>query len=204
MNGKRIVPAVTDTDTDTDTPASPPTRIGALTNAIVSASATLIALVALATGIYQAKLSRDQANAAVWPFLLQGNAWNTGYSRIIQNVGIGPARVGAFEIRVHDKPVHSWREVAESLHIQPSWRGVRRTTIRAGIVIPANTVTDVLDLPDSGDAKIMRAALSANASMLDTWICYCSIYDKCWAGKGSDSGPTEVKSCHDDPARAFR
>jgi hypothetical protein len=190
--------------TDSETPAPPRGRIGTLTNAIVSGSATLIALVALATGIYQAKLSRDQANAAVWPFLLQGNAWNAGYSRIIQNVGIGPARVMAFEVRIHDQPVRDWREVAESLRVQPSWRGVRRTTMRAGIVIPASTITDVLDLPDSSDARMMRAALAADPKALDTWICYCSIYGKCWAGRGADAEPREVKSCQDDPARAFR
>jgi len=191
----------TETKTETDTPSAPRARIGALTNAIVSGSATLIAIVALATGIYQAKLSRDQADAAVWPYLVQGNSGNNGYARIIQNVGIGPARVGGFEVTVGGKVVHSWQEVADSLHVNLSWRGHVTTTMRAGLVIPPNTLTELLGLPDSNDVKLFRAALARTT--LETWMCYCSVYGKCWAGKSSDTEPAPVKSCHSDPARAF-
>jgi hypothetical protein len=192
---------------ETPTP-TPPTRtaetrgrIGALTNAILSGSATFIALVALATGIYQAKLSRDQANASVWPYLIQGNSGNNGYSRVVQNVGIGPAIVGGFEVTVEGKPVHTWREVAESLHVNLSWRGHVTTTMRAGLVLPPNTLTELLVLPDSGDVKLFRAALAK--SHLHTWMCYCSIYGRCWAGKDSDDQPAPVKACRNDRSRAF-
>jgi hypothetical protein len=168
---------------------------------IVSGGATLIAIVALVVGIYQAKLSRDQANASVWPYLLQGNANNNGYSRIIQNLGIGPALVGGFEVRVDGHVVHTWLEAAESLHVSLSWRGHRATTMRAGIVIPPNAVVDLLDLPDSNDAKIFRAAIAQKS--LQTWMCYCSIYDKCWAGSDADTKPAPQKSCSPDPVRAF-
>ena len=184
-----------------DTSSSSRGRIGTLTNAIVSGSATLIAIVALVVGMYQAKLSRDQANASVWPYLLQGNSDNNGYSRVIQNVGIGPARVRAFEIRVDGKIVHTWREVADSLHVALSWRGHRTTTMRAGVVIPPATLTEVLELPDTNDAKLFRVALASHK--IQTWICYCSIYDRCWAGGGTDDEPKDVKSCREDPARAF-
>lgn len=184
-----------------DTPISPRGRLSVLTNAIVSGSATLIALVALATGLYQAKLSRDQANASVWPFLLQGNSGNNGYARLIQNVGIGPARVMAFEVLMDGRPMHSWRELNDSLHITLTGRGSRTTTMGAGVVIPANSVVDLIELPDSADVRVFRGAI-AKKGKFDTWICYCSIYDKCWAGTG-DTAPAEVRSCKNDPARAF-
>ena len=78
-----------------------------VTNRIMSASATLIALVALGTGLYQAKLSREQAKASVWPYLISGNSGEAGYSRIVQNVGLGPAIIGAFEVHVDNVPMHS-------------------------------------------------------------------------------------------------
>jgi len=185
----------------TDNDAPPRGRIGTLTNAIVSGSATIIAIVALATGVYQAKLSRDQANASVWPFLLQGNAGNNGYSRIIQNLGIGPAKVMAFEVRVDGHPMQNWREVMDSLHTSLSWRGYRSTSMRAGIVIPANAVVDLIDLPDTADVVAFRRALATNK--FETWICYCSIYGTCWQGT-SDAEPAETRSCKNDPQRAFR
>jgi hypothetical protein len=184
------------TDPTTEPRAS---RIGALTNTIVSGSATFIAIVALATGIYQAKLSRDQANASVWPFLLQGNSGNNGYARIIQNLGIGPAKIGAFEVTVNGNVVHTWREAAESMHVALSWRGSVTTTMRAGMVIPPNTLTELLGLPDSNDVRLFRAALAH--TNLVTRVCYCSIYDKCWVGTDD---PEPTTSCRNDPARAFR
>ena len=162
----------------------------------------MIAVVALVVGIYQAKLSREQADASVWPFLLQGNSNNNGYARIIQNVGIGPARIRAFEVRVDGKVVHTWHEVAESLHVTLSWRGYRATTMRAGVVLPAATLTELLELSDSSDARIFRTALSTHR--LQTRICYCSIYGQCWSGTDEADEPSPTKSCREDPARAFQ
>src|SRR5437763_16990366 len=90
-------------------------RVGELTNRILSASASIVAMAALATALYQAKVARDQARAAVWPYLLVGNAGDQGYSRIVQNVGLGPAIIGAFEVQVNGHPVTTWREAADSM-----------------------------------------------------------------------------------------
>jgi len=178
-------------------------RLAIITNTILSGSATIIAVVALATGIYQAKLSRDQADASVWPYILQGNSGNNGYARILQNVGIGPAKIGAFEVRVGNVVVHSWREAAESLHVKLSWRDSKSTTMKAGVVIPANTLSELLELPDSNDVKLFRAAMtraSEQKKPLVTWVCYCSIYGRCWQGSEE---PQPTKACHSDPAREF-
>src|SRR3954469_4951475 len=113
-----------------------PLKLSEITDRIMSASATIIALVALCTGLYQAKLSRDQAKASVWPYLIAGNSGENGYSRIVQNVGLGPAIIGAFEVRVDGKPVHSWKEMADSLHVPIRFTGTRSTTFRRGLVVP--------------------------------------------------------------------
>src|SRR5215813_2198104 len=92
-------------------------RLENLSNRIVSGSATFIAIVALATAVYQARLSHDQAKASVWPYLVQGNSSNNGYSRIVQNVGLGPAMIRGFEVLVDGKPTRNWTEVATRLGI---------------------------------------------------------------------------------------
>ena len=43
-----------------------PVRICEITDRMMSASATIVAMVALGTGLNQAELSRDQAKAAAW------------------------------------------------------------------------------------------------------------------------------------------
>ena len=165
----------------------------------MSASATLIALVALGTGLYQAKLSRDQAKAAVWPYLISGNSGENGYSRIVQNVGLGPAIIGAFEIRVDSVPMHSWKETAESLHVPISFANSRSTTFRRGIVVPVGANIHLVELPDTTDVRLIRSKVSH----LHTHICYCSLYGDCWELSGDITEPTKVKACVDDRARAF-
>ena len=167
---------------------------------IVSIAATVIAVIALATAVYQAKLMRDQAKASVWPYLIQGNSGNGGYSRIVQNVGIGPAIIRAFEVRVDGHVVHDWDEAAESLHITPSWRDVKTTTFRAGIVLPTNTTTELIDVPDTGDVKLFRIRIDH----LDTWVCFCSLYGDCWTQGGTDFEPARTKRCTDNPDRRWK
>jgi hypothetical protein len=174
-------------------------RLENLTNRIVSASATIIAIVALGTAVYQARLSRDQAKASVWPYLVQGNSGNNGYSRIVQNVGLGPAIIRGFEVLVDDKPTRNWGEVATKLGIHPSFRGSRSTTFRAGLVVPTGGLIELLNLPDSADDRMFRGAVGH----VQTWVCFCSLYGDCWENHSRDYEPKRVKACVDDPARRF-
>lgn len=192
-------PVTSPTNPTDDGRAPARSRMANFTNAILSGSATFIAIVALATGVYQAKLSRDQANAAVWPYLIQGHSGNGGYARIIQNVGVGPAKIRAFELRVDGHPMHSWQEMLDSLHLTLRQKEFRWTTVARGIVQPPGSTIDVIQITDSADARAMFAA----APRIDTWICYCSIYEQCWSATGADLEPKEVDKCVDDPARQF-
>jgi hypothetical protein len=175
-------------------------RLEDIINRIVSGSAALIAIAALGTAVYQAKLSRDQAKAAVWPYLIQGNSGNNGYARIVQNVGIGPAIIRAFEVTVDGKPVTSWRAAAKALGINLSWNGHRTTSFGAGLVVPMGTVIDLLELPDTSDVRLIRGQIER----LHTKVCFCSLYNDCWNLQTPDNDPVRVKVCHDDPARRFR
>ena len=177
-----------------------PGKLSEITDRIMSASATIIAMVALGTGLYQAKLSRDQAKAAVWPYLISGNSGENGFSRIVQNVGLGPAIIGSFEVHVDDAAMHSWKEVADSLHVPISFKGSRSTTFRRGLVVPVSANIHLIELPDSADIQLMRSHLGH----LRTFICYCSLYGDCWALDSDISTPDKVKACTDDPALAFR
>ena len=174
-------------------------RSESITNRIVSGSATIIAVIALGTAVYQARLSRDQAKASVWPYLVQGNSGNNGYSRIVQNVGLGPAVIRAFEVLVDGKPTRNWTDAAAKLGIHPTWRGKRSTTFRAGLVVPTGGTIELLNLPDTADERMIRGAIDR----LQTWVCFCSLYGDCWESRSNDYDPRPIKVCKDDPARRF-
>jgi hypothetical protein len=176
-------------------------RLGAITNRIISASASLVALAALATAVYQTKLARDQAKAAVWPYLLVGNAGDQGYSRIVQNVGLGPAVIGAVEVRVNGHAVHTWHEAADSMHVKLSGRGYASTSFHGGMVVPVGGRIDLVNLRDTSDIRAFRAALGANT--VETRICYCSLYGDCWDAAQAMMRPKAVKVCTQDPKAEF-
>jgi hypothetical protein len=175
-------------------------RLSDVTDRIMSASATIIAVIALGTGVYQSKLLRDQSKYSVLPYLIQGNSGNDGYSRIVQNVGLGPAKIEAFEVTVDGKPVRSWREVAESLHVKLGWKDSKTTTFQAGLIVPANSTIELLVLPDTSDIRAFRAAM---ADRLKTYVCFCSLYKDCWESRSGEYEPKQIKACKDDPARRF-
>jgi hypothetical protein len=175
-------------------------RLDDITNRIVSASASLIAIAALGTAIYQAKLSRDQAKAAVWPYLIQGNAGNNGYARIVQNVGIGPAVIKAFEVRVDGKPVQNWAAAAQAMGVHLRGADIRSTSFARGFVVPMGAEIDLLQLHDTTDIAGFRSRLEH----LQTWVCYCSIYGDCWSLLSDDDEPKQVKACVEDPRRRFK
>ena len=174
-------------------------HIESITNRIVSGSATMIAIIALATAVYQARLSREQAKASIWPYLVQGNSSNDGYSRIVQNVGLGPALIRGFEVLVDGRPTRDWAEVAAKLGIHPTWRGKRSTTLRAGLVVPTGALIEILNLPDTADQRMMRGAVAH----LQTWVCFCSLYGDCWENRSNDFESKRVETCLDSPARRF-
>lgn len=175
-------------------------RLADLTDRIVSASATIIAIIALSTGAYQAKLSRDQAHASVWPYLLVGNSGNNGYAFIVQNVGIGPAIVKRFDVSVDGKPMQDWPGVAKALQVPITFSGSRSTSFHRGIVIPAGSTVDLLELPDSTDVRLMRSRLEHLAAK----VCFCSFYGDCWVTTFGLSEPMPVKSCPDEAPAPFR
>ncbi|HVX42102.1 MAG TPA: hypothetical protein VHB25_21255 [Gemmatimonadaceae bacterium] len=174
-------------------------RLEDITNRIVASSATLIAAIAMITAVYQSKLMRDQAKAAVWPYLILGSSNNDGYARIIQNVGLGPAVIKTFEVYVKGNPVHTWSEAAESLGIHPSWKGAKMTTVERGIVIPVNATVELMQVTDSVDARQFRA----HRDSISTRICYCSLYGDCWTAGEGGYEPQPVKRCTENPKRAF-
>ncbi|HXT14852.1 MAG TPA: hypothetical protein VN706_04440 [Gemmatimonadaceae bacterium] len=176
-------------------------RLERVTTGVISASASLIAIAALVTAIYQTKLARDQAHAAVWPYLILGNSGEHGYARIVQNLGLGPAIIRSFEVHVNGHPVRSWKEAADSMHITLTWRDHKQTTFARGLVAPVGAEMDLLSLPDSADVRVWRTALNNNR--LETFVCYCSLYGECWNGTNAPSEPRPVKACVENPARAF-
>ena len=83
---------------------------------VLSVSAIVAAIAAVAVAVYEARLEREHQRVSVWPYVSQFNSWVGGrYTRNVSNVGLGPALVRSFEVRVDGRPRQRWRDVIRAL-----------------------------------------------------------------------------------------
>jgi hypothetical protein len=169
----------------------------------LSIAAGVAALCAVAVALYQAALAREQQRASAWPYLVQSNSYaGTGaaYTRDVENVGVGPARIQTFQVRVDGRPVADWETAVRSLTGAPDSGMVYSSFGRGSVLSPGKSLT-LLRLPPGTQAQRFWTAAQTR---LETVICFCSIYDECWNAGSRSPEPADVRSCAEDPAEDVR
>jgi hypothetical protein len=177
---------------------------------VLSGSAGIMALSALAVSVYQAYTSRQQQKVSAWPYVSIVNTGAGGYGRIVQNVGLGPALVRSFVVEVDGRPYHAWRDVARAAlgadsvalaaALAEADTGVYTATLGRGVVILPGAMIEVVHAPPGPLATLLRRALNDRQTRMR--VCYCSLYGDCWTA-GAATEPVPTDRCPDDPAREF-
>ncbi len=173
-------------------------RPGELADRILTGSAGLIAVAALATAVYTAWITREQQRVSVWPYVTQDNAFPGYYERWLTNAGLGPAMVRSFEVRVDGQPAKDWAQVLERLEVVPGWGSVSYSDVGRGSVLMPGQSLKILVVRDTS----MRARLRANVDRLATIVCYCSLYGECWRQDSREMEPHPAK-CRIDSSTEF-
>jgi hypothetical protein len=169
----------------------------------LSLAAGFGALVAVGVALYQASLARAQLRAAAWPYVAQSNSYSgpgAAYTRDVENVGVGPARIRRFEVLVDGRPVPTWGAAVRALTDAPD-SGVVYSSLGRGSVLPPGASRTLLRLAPSAAAGRFWAAAQTR---LETVICYCSIYDECWNADSRLPEPAPVPACPLEPTPSFR
>lgn len=144
----------------------------------------------------------------MWPYINQGNSGGNGqYTRVVRNVGLGPALVRSFQATLDGKPVATWGDVRRGLLGPPTAAdsaAIVATTYsslgRGTVLIPGATL-NVYTISDSSLARRFWASVQGNR--LHTRVCYCSLYDDCWISDSESDEPTPIAACPHDPKREF-
>ena len=154
-----------------------------LLDRVLAGAAMFVALSSLALSVYEARMTREHDKISVWPYVSAFNSDSGGvYSYNVRNVGLGPALVRSFQVRVDGKPRANWGEVAEALLGGDSAAAVGRTpnaytSFGHGTVLLPGARLALLELgPGPAAAPFHRAA----ERRMHARICYCSLYDDCW------------------------
>ena len=172
------------------------------TNTVLAWSAMTLSAISAFGVIWQTKVASDQREAAVWPYVQafpNRNSRDPAFSISLENVGVGPALIRYFSVRVDAKPVRSWREFLAALSEEDE---VRQAYIGEGVVQGSGWVL----APNTPLAAfVTRAPEAVNAldagawARIDVTFCYCSVFDRCWlsawAVSKREDQPTPVRSC---------
>jgi len=170
-----------------------------LLDRVLSGAAMFVALSSLAIALYEAHMTREHDRLSVWPYVSTFHSDSGGvYTFNVRNVGLGPALVRSFQVRVDGTPRANWGEVAETLigtdsaftsgHTPNAYSSFGRGTV----LLPGARLALLQLGPGPAAAPFHRAA----QRRMDARICYCSLYGDCWVLDTRGAGePEEVREC---------
>jgi hypothetical protein len=163
---------------------------------ITAMTAVMIGLAAIAVSLYETTLIRQQLKGSAWPNVEGGFSYNEqGFSYFLTNSGVGPARIRYAEVTVDGNPVRDWQEFFERLGLDVN-RYV--TSYFARGALPPGTVHEILVLGPEQPVE----ALYQLQDRITISVCYCSVYDDCWA-KTMPDDPVPVRACTPEEDRSF-
>lgn len=161
---------------------------------LVGVSAVIIGLCALGVSMYETSLMREEQRSAVIPILELGRSYNTSTSDpsknrlalVAQNVGIGPARVLDFQVKVDGKPQPTWHDAMRAL-TGTDQRISHSMSVINGRTIPPDKTVRIFELKDMEFLEEILAELGR----LEFEACYCSVFDECWTTKNTTFGASQ-------------
>ena len=169
---------------------------------LAASSAIVVALASLAITLYEARATREHNRMSVWPRLAQETSDSAGrYDRTITNVGLGPALIRSFAVRLDDTVRTSWAPVVNALVRPAPTPGYFFSAVGPGTVILPGHTLHVLTII----AGSLSSVAAAQDHRLVSRLCYCSLYGQCWTTITRRPEPEPVARCTDaDTASVMR
>ena len=162
-------------------------------NRLESWVAVFIAIVSLSITLYEAKVTREHDRMSVWPRLSQESSDSAGrYDRAITNVGLGPALVQSYEVRIDGSPRTSWERVVSELVASTNKKpGFFFSHVGAGtVILPGHTIHVLTVI----GPEFSSVAIAQDRRVVSR-LCYCSLYGECWLAESNKPDPAPVRTC---------
>jgi hypothetical protein len=128
----------------------------------------------------------------------------------VQNEGVGPARIAEVEMTVNGQPVPDFNTLVDHCCVQgllqanhgtKQYRGIRNgevilSKLRDRMIRPGEAV-DAFQWPitDANKPIVEKLKADLESPVVNTSLCYCSVFDDCWTRTDEDRRPVPVKQC---------
>lgn len=135
----------------------------------------------------------------------------SAFRLIVQNQGVGPARIAEVMMTVHGQPVANFKTLIDHCCVPGLFQSTKRgkkqlsairngdviqSTLRDRMIRPGEAV-DVVDWR-STDANQQAIELLRNgfaSDVVNMTVCYCSVFNECWLRTDIGDRPVPVKQC---------
>jgi hypothetical protein len=172
---------------------------------LLGVSAVAISFISLFLAVENGHAMQRLVQANSWPFVNIGVSngdpdGNYAFALVIQNKGIGPAKVETLEVFYRDKPMSDDDALVHAM-LGP------RPDLPPNAFVNSTVTGDVLSSKEelhflAANSKVLSAAdmksLSEGSQNIRFRFCYCSVFDECWLADHTVHGrlpPKPVKSC---------
>ena len=163
-------------------------------------SAMVISAVSLFVAVHHGQTMEKMVEADTWPYVDFGRSTITPDNKpaailILENNGVGPARIETFEVRYNGKPVTDKlafiKEASgnEAIAVNAVTSSVTDRVIKAG-----STIEFLKVLPPETESPAFTHYRQA-LNHVSATICYCSALDECWVRDSEQSKPQHVAQC---------
>lgn len=168
---------------------------------IIGVAVIAISIASLWVAAGESRTQQRILAASVWPYLQYGTSNATPEGKfqidfIIENAGVGPARLKWFTMYYKGKPVSNARHLLMAccgvkLH-QPTWVF---TSGQQGRVLGQHETVNFIHMPnDKNDPAVMKK-LNVERNNVSVHACFCSVLDDCWMFDSDKENPTPVNEC---------
>lgn len=174
-------------------------------------SAFVISLVSLWLGIQHGRAMEKLVAANSWPNIefdtvvdRRGTSNAAELQLLLDNNGIGPARVETLELWHGGEPVRDMRTLVDAVAGNDSAAFEVESASVTGFVVGARQKVMLVSLT-ARDGPRWVATLLRGADAIKARICYCSVFDECYVNDTRDRQPRplRVEVCP-VPAQPFR
>lgn len=181
-------------------------------------AAGIVSLVSLWLGLHSAHSMEKLVASNSYPYVElmrststehkegEVNAFGRRVRYMLENNGVGPARIEWVQFNFKGQPVANLTELLDKCcSAKPSdARGVDSRGGIAGSLIRPGAMVQMFDWPETSEPNPTLVALHKQMDDITWSACYCSVFDDCYVtNSDDDSKPRSVEQCT-PPAKTFR
>lgn len=166
-----------------------------LLDLVLSVSAIVVSLVSLFLAVQHGEAMERLVQANSWPFVMAGMSTadpdgTPHFSLMIQNKGVGPAKIESLEVSYRGRPVAGPHALMRQLlpdRPDDQLGGLVSDIVHS--VLSAHEDIRFWDFGRGTVTKAEQAQLVKASQALSFRTCYCSVFDECWL---MDAEPDKV------------